>query len=325
MIEERQTIVHEDAQSAAATMLTAVTIYRVANLEPLIYFNIISSEDQWKPFLQGAQVSEDQFEKSLSARIVQRLKGDISAERKKTGVILPDAGDQEAKRLILNDHGAAAIERLKPLLPDQEVLELPLNQVREWYETQAAEAEKAGKGTVKRDLEQDLANFYLYTMAHETMEVKPATLQIAFQRYSWILATTESDALSSACAHSLGRLELFASRINPTTLQGVAFGGSSTPTTEQEAKETISEAPPAPEPVKPPEPQEKMIGEVAKGQTVGIVLNRHTKSAARTSQIIKKFNQSNPDQDLRRVRAGTKVFLSEDDQMRLDPPPMKRK
>jgi hypothetical protein len=327
VIEVSEQIGFEDARSAAATMITAVTIYRVSNLEPLIYFNVISNADDWKPLSASLEASESQFEKALSRRIIDKIKEDTSAERKKTGVILPDSGDQEAKRLILDDRSSAAIQRLKPLLPDQEVFDLSPNEVREWYEKESRKTEEAGKAgnkdNTKRELERDLANFYLYAIANETLEVKPATLQSAFRRYSWILSLTESDSLITACAHSLGRVETFAGRINPAMLQNVVIGPP--PSSGQQPAQPIpkprEEASDAPH----SDDQEVLIGEVGQGQTIGGVLLRHKRSKSKVNAIIKKFTEMNPEQDLRRVRVGTKVFLSGDDQMRLDPPPMKRR
>lgn len=327
VILEEQIVVYEDAQSASATMVTAVTIYRVSTLEPLAYFNIISSQDQWKPTSVSLGDAEGDFERSLSNGILERLKSDITAERKRTGVILPSTGDAEARRLILNDQGQAAIQRLNALLPQENLLQWGPKQVREWYEQQAREtdeARKAGnKDAVKRNMEADLANYYLYAMAHETLEVKPATLQRAFHQYSWILSLTESDALIPACAHSLGRVELFAQWMNPTILQDVSFAA----TGEEGASEASGVPPPSGrleleqqgEPPMSPEPREEMIGEVGPGQTVGGVLMGRLKSHSKVFEIIKQFEAAHPDRDLRKVRVGTKVYLTSDGQMRLDP------
>ncbi len=197
----REVMLKEDKTSANAAMLTTVALYETKTLEPLAYFNLFSEENDWQT-LQGRTASQAEFEKKLSARIVDEMRRLLVRERKSVGVIFPSGGDAAAKNLIVQGKGGDAAKLLAGLLPKAKLEELNAG----YYDRQKA----AGQ---PRDMDEDLANFYLAALAAEARGMSESTIRRVHQDYARILILTDQTDVAEACIQSLGRTEENAKRM----------------------------------------------------------------------------------------------------------------
>ncbi|CAN2043769.1 conserved exported hypothetical protein [Candidatus Magnetomoraceae bacterium gMMP-1] len=211
-----ETIEKIDSKSSTATLITAVSIYRASNLEPLSFFNTVSTYTAWKTWREKLD-SEKSFEKKLSRNIVVKIADSISSGKKKVGVVIPTGGDSIAKNLLETENYEKAKERLKSILlslmdlMDYSPLEIK-KQYKLW-EKQAEAAKKEGKKPVIRSMEEDITNYYLYLMALESDGISEKSLQKIHNGYITILRLTNDSQLIKACAYSLGRVEVKGKRI----------------------------------------------------------------------------------------------------------------
>jgi len=305
-------IAEERGRSSTATLITTVTIYEIESLEPLIYFNIVSTDCSWKR-LSKSPKGPARFEKTLTKQIISKLKDMITWDKKEVGVIIPDGCDATAKSLLLQSKYRQTRKRLRPLLPPTNILTLPQSKVlkkyAEWQKT-AEEARKAGnKSAAPRNMEKDLKHYYLYLMAQEGLNLSVANLRNVHDGYTAILGLTEDSSLSDACAHSLGRVEVKARRIYP----GLSL------------VEGPPEGPDGPEPPEPEPTSEKdkkgfrHIGTLSpKTPTIGHILYNHFRSWKKVNHVLKTNRAKYPDDFYKRLPIGAKVFINEEDVLEID-------
>lgn len=196
-----EVMLKEEKTSANAAMLTTVALYETSTLEPLAYFNLFSEENDWQA-IKGKTASNVEFERKLSARIVEEMRRLLVREKKSVGVIFPSGGSKQAKELIVAGRGEEAETLLAGLLPGK-----PLEALTpEYY------AEQKAAGT-PRDMNEDLANFYLASLAAEAAGVSEVTIRQAHEGYARILILSDAKDLDDACIHSLARTEENAKRM----------------------------------------------------------------------------------------------------------------
>ena len=320
----------KDAKSSTATLITTVTVYEIRNLEPLAYFNIVSTECDWQKWEENI-TDKHLFEKRLRRQIVAKLKDVITRDKKEIGVIIPDNCDGTAKRLLLNSDYEEAKTRLKTLLPQEDILALTPREIVKKYDQWAREAEiakKAGKkGISERHMEQDLRNYYLYLMAEEARNVSPRNLRSVHMGYTKIVVLTEDNSLIEACAHSLGRLEIKAERIEPGMLRPEQPGVIVIERREPEVaitavKPKVQQADSTEKEQKTKTPREGFvfIGELSsKKPTIGHILFDHYRSWKKVSKALAKNSKRYSDKYYRRLRPGSKIFIKEDGEMKIVP------
>lgn len=318
-----EVIVETDGKSACATLVTAVTIYEASEMEPLAYFNIMSTESEWKK-INEPESGAEAFEKALSQKIVERIKALTTWHTSKVGVILPSKCDEAAKNLLISGRLKEAMVRAKGLLPEANLFRRTPAEVDAQYAKWQKEAEEAKKanvqGVVKRDKATDLSNYYLYILSMESMELSQNTLRAAFEGYTRILSHTDESSLVQACAHSLGRVEAYAQRVNPSILEDIdLFAGNYSH--EPAVKKQVSAPPPRPPEATAPKQEGNFVlaGELSKQKpTIAHVLRAYGKSSKDVNRILKKNESQYPEKVLRRLPVGTKIYLSEDGTLKIE-------
>ena len=325
-----ESIEKKDAKSSTATLITTVTIYDTRNLEPLAYFNIVSTDCDWRKWEEDI-ADKHLFEKGLRRQIVAKLKDLVTRDRKGVGVIIPDNCDRSAKQLLLNSDYQGAKSRLKILLPQESILVLSPREVIKKYEQWAREVEIAKKegrkGILERDMEQDLRNYYLYLMAEEARNISPGNLRSVHMGYTNIVALTEDNSLIEACAHSLGRLEIKAERIEPGMLRPEQPSVFALGATDAEAAITPDKTKTKGADLKKKGERTKtgreglvLIGVLSsKKPTIGHILFDHFRSWNKVKKVLTKNSKRYSDKYYRRLRPGSRVFIKEDGEMEIEP------
>ena len=206
-------LVTEKKHSAIAAYVTTVSIYEVRTLEPMAYFNIVASQGIWED-AKASLPSAVSLEKKLAGQIVKRMRNLLSTERRDVGVILPAGGDQAVKNLLVAGKISAAAKRATSLIPGVPLAKLTPILYEHWAEA-AKKAQDEGNAEAKeRDMEEDLANYYLLLMSREASGVAEDALRQIHDGYARILALTDDQNVVNACAHSLSRVEQNARRLN---------------------------------------------------------------------------------------------------------------
>jgi hypothetical protein len=221
VVSGRDYLQEERFSTAIATLITAVSIYEARHLEPLFYFNIVSTESDMKK-RAGRPAGENYFEKQLSGQIVDKIKRATTRGTNRRGVILPGRADPTARRLLISGDDDGAEKALAPLLPfsiDEKDSAEILGFYKQLEARAAAEKKKGDKPVAKRNMETDLANFYVDVMAREAKDISADNILTTYNDYVKLLSLTQDDQLIKACAHSLGRVELKAARVQPNLLR----------------------------------------------------------------------------------------------------------
>lgn len=207
----RDYMTHDYGASYTSSLIGAVAIYEVNNLQPLAYFNITAEDTKW---VRGSSKSQARVmcdpkteRNKLMAEIIVNINSLLSKERRNVPVILPSGGDAQAKELLRSNKAKEAEKRLEPLLPPAELSEL----TPALYEKWDAEAEK--NETPKRDMSEDLANYYLINMAKEARGISEQSAKVIHDAYTTILLQAGNSSLIDAAADSMARLEETANRL----------------------------------------------------------------------------------------------------------------
>ncbi len=209
----QERLVTKKRHSALAAYVASVSIYEVKTLEPLVYFTSMAAQGVWEDVSRPLP-DNGALEKKLAGEIVQHLRQLLNTEHREVGVILPDNGDAEVKKLLVQGKVPAATARAKALLPEASLKDLSPALYEKWAKAVAKAREQGNKDAVERDMETDLNNFYLFFMAREASGLGEERLREVHDGYAEILALTENQQLVEACAHSLSRVEQNARRLN---------------------------------------------------------------------------------------------------------------
>jgi hypothetical protein len=202
-------LVSSNYMASTATLVSTVSIYNKKDLAPLIYFNI-SQTDTSKAKSKKGYKSNKKFNSEFTSKLIEKLNDLITTKAKKANVFLPNLCDKELKSLLLNANFATLFQKAKTILPP-----FSLDEVNEEkYELINKQASVKGSKISKRDLETDLANFYIYYMAKESTDISRKNVKDVFNAYKRIMFLTKNESLMLACANSLGRVEFKADRVN---------------------------------------------------------------------------------------------------------------
>ncbi|WP_432736950.1 hypothetical protein [Maridesulfovibrio sp. FT414] len=197
--------------SYTASLVGAVSIYEVKNMNPLAYFNVAAEDTQWvwAPNARAAKVNCNTkgAQAKLMTEIIDSINGLLSKERRDVPVIIPSGGDAEAKNLLMNKNVKQAHARLETLLPPAELTELCPALYDKWDK----EAEEAQ--TPKRDMAEDLCNYYLLFMAKEARGISEQSAVAIHDGYTRILLLANDKSLIEAAADSMARLEETSKRL----------------------------------------------------------------------------------------------------------------
>lgn len=204
-------IAHDYGASYTSSLIGAVAIYEVNDIEPLAYFNVTAEDTKWirsdNKYQARITCDTKRQRNKLMAEIVVNINSLLSKERRNVPVILPSAGDSEAKQLLRTNRNKQAEERLKPLLPPAELSELNSELYDQWNE-KAKLNEKP-----ERSMPEDLANYYLFYMSEEAGGITEANARIIHNAYASIILLAEDKSLINAAADSMSRLEDTANRL----------------------------------------------------------------------------------------------------------------
>jgi hypothetical protein len=204
-------ITHDYGASYTSSLIGAVAIYEVNNIEPLAYFNVAAEDTKWirnQNKYQTRVACDTKIQRNkLMAEIVVNINSLLSKERRDVPVILPSGGDSEAKQLLRSNRIKPAEKRLKPLLPPAKLSELSTGLYDQWNE-EAKQNEKP-----ERSMPEDLANYYLFYMAKEAGGITEDSARIIHNAYTSIILLADDKSLINAAADSMSRLEETANRL----------------------------------------------------------------------------------------------------------------
>ncbi|MGE4557526.1 MAG: hypothetical protein AB7D07_11950 [Desulfovibrionaceae bacterium] len=201
----------ESAASFTCALTGTVSIYEVADMRPLVYFNVAAVDTQWArrhgTKAPKAPCDPKGARQKLMSQIVANIRNLLAREQRKIGVIIPSGGDAEVKRLIFAGKHKQAAKRLKTLLPPASLAELTPELYEKW--NQQAEAEERPG----RDMGEDLANFYLLLMTQEARGVSAESIREIHDGYAQLVMLGSATDLINASADSLSRVEESAKRL----------------------------------------------------------------------------------------------------------------
>jgi hypothetical protein len=218
----KKTVVHDngsgyeflDKESAASftcALTGTVSIYEVADMRPLVYFNVAAVDTQWAR-RRGTRAPKAPCDpraarRELLSQIVTNIRNLLVREQRSIGVIIPSRGDAQAKRLIFSGKSKQAANRLETLLPPAELTELSPELYEKWNQ-QAETEDRPG-----RDMDEDLANFYLLLMTQEARGVSAESIREIHDGYAQLVVLGSDTDLINASADSLSRVEESARRL----------------------------------------------------------------------------------------------------------------
>ncbi|NDV22603.1 hypothetical protein [Desulfovibrio sp. JC022] len=204
-------LVKEHGKSYTASLIGAISIYEVKNMQPLVYFNVNAEDTVWVRSGSERQSKSPcntrAARKKMTGEIITKINSLLSNEHRNVPVVFPSGGDGQVKHLLRSRKAKAAQERLKSILPPIQITALTPQLYEKWDE----EAEQ--NGTPKRDMDEDLANYYLLFMAQEARGVSEQSAHTIHTGYIQIMLQADDKSLINAAADSMARLEETASRL----------------------------------------------------------------------------------------------------------------
>ncbi|PIE69486.1 MAG: hypothetical protein CSA21_02325 [Deltaproteobacteria bacterium] len=199
--------------SAIAAYVATISIYEAKNLEPLVYFNSVAAKGLWEDVTDPLP-DDGVLEKKLANQIVRQMRNLLTSERRTIGVILPEASNPTIRDLLLQGKLEDAQTKARSLLPETPLKNLSATLYEKWAKAAKKAREQGNEHVVERDMETDLATFYLLFIAKEAYGTTEARLHEVHDGYTEILALTGDNNMIEACAHSLSRVEQNARRLN---------------------------------------------------------------------------------------------------------------
>lgn len=196
-------------KSSTATLVASISIYDRKKLQPLVYFNVIPSDSSTVSVKEVVNSSES-FSSQLTKNVISKLEDMVTTKTKDVNIFLPAKADPQLRLPLLSGEMAKVIENSKTILPQLDLLEVS----QKFYAENAKAASQKDSKVVKRDMEADLANFYVYLVAKESTDVSKANIQSLYQGYKHLLKLTADQSLILATSNSLGRVEFKANRLN---------------------------------------------------------------------------------------------------------------
>lgn len=204
-------LVKEHGKSYTASLIGAISIYEVKSMQPLAYFNVDAEDTVWVRCGSEQQPKSPCNTKAtrekMTREIIAKINSLLSNEHRNVPVVFPSGGDAQVKHLLQTQKPKNAEERLENILPPAEITALSQQLYEKWDE----EAEQ--NGTPKRDMDEDLANYYLLFMAQEARGVSEQSAQKIHSGYIQIMLQANDRSLIDAAADSMARLEETANRL----------------------------------------------------------------------------------------------------------------
>ena len=194
--------------SSTGTLISTISIYDKKNLEPLVYFNIMPT-DTSKVINGKGYASKQNFNQKFTQEVINKLNDLVSEKNKNVNVFLPLKSNPELKKSLLNSKFDDLFKSAEVLLPKFDIDEVS----KEKYEDIKKKSSEKGSKILKRDLETDLSNFYVYFIAKESVDISAKNIKKVYAGYKRIMNLTTDESLILACANSLGRIEFKADRL----------------------------------------------------------------------------------------------------------------
>ena len=207
----QDSIVMTNTSASTATLITTISIYNKKTLQPLAYFDI--SPVNTSTVVLGKSTtsykSNKAFNKELTKNVINKLNDLVTTKNKNINVFMPNNDNKILRKLLLSAKFKELFSEAKAILPKFKLSDISV----EKYKNLNAKASIKGSTIQKRDIEQDLSNFYLYYMAKESTDISSKNIKDVFNAYKKIMFLTQNEELSLACANSLGRIEFKADRL----------------------------------------------------------------------------------------------------------------
>jgi hypothetical protein len=194
-----EVIVASDKDSSAFSGVLNVAVYSVKDLSPVCYFDIPLYDSDFKTKGDAVRGAGD-YEKTLQAQMVEKMKDAFVSQKRAVPTIFPKRGDDRLKSLLENGKAQEAIERGKVVLPleFEAFMENAINgKYAKWTDFFCSNSE----------IEENLSNYYLVSIAEEMEDYSTETLEKLHARHCAILNQTEDSKLKEACPNALARIE----------------------------------------------------------------------------------------------------------------------
>ena len=208
-------ITETNQYSSISSFISCVYIYETKIFEPQMYFKIITTGTDWNSWNKDV-TSRDEFVRSLSSNIVNKIEDMLIIDYKYVGIIFPSSANEKIKSMMLGEKYSFAATEIKGMIPYLfDIIEKDPYDIVSQYTKWQEESEK--NKTSPKSISNDMNLYYLYLLCNEANNLDIETIKAVHDGLTKILYITDENDLISACAHSLGRVEVKGNRLFPGT------------------------------------------------------------------------------------------------------------